>query len=65
MKIKLIWGEKREARRRLQEAEQEVKISRERYNDYRSGTAADLHNLQDQNHFAQLLAESLIKGYSK
>jgi hypothetical protein len=65
MKIKLIWGERKDARKRLKEAEHEVNISREKYNEWRADTAAPLHTLQEQNHFAEILAESLIKGYSK
>lgn len=65
MKINLIWGEKKEARKRLKEAEREVSISRDRYNTWRAETAASLHVLQGQNHFAEILAESLVRGYEK
>lgn len=65
MKIKLIWKERKEARKRLEEACREVNVSRSRYNTWRAETAASLSTLQDQNHFAEILAESLVRGYDR
>lgn len=65
MKIRLIWKEKKEIRNSLREAEKEVRVSQDNYNSWRAETAASLRMLQDRNHFAEILAESLVRGYDK
>ena len=65
MRINLIWKEKQEARKRLEEARKEVAVSRRKYNAWRAETVTALNSLQDQNHFAEILAESLVRGYDK
>lgn len=63
--IKTIWHNRKESREGKSDAQREVDLSRRKYEEATNRTLSSLHTLREQNHFAELLAESLIKGYEK
>lgn len=64
MKIRWIWKQQKENRDHVASAGREVEESRRRY-DAATRKMAILESLHGQNHFAEILAESLVKGHSK
>lgn len=65
VKINLIWKYRKEAREKLAEARREHAISKEKYDAYRSSVLRPMKTLESQNHFAEILAESLARGYDR
>lgn len=64
-KFNLIWKSKREARERVADAQHEKEISEQKYDSFVHNILRPMKNLQEQNHFAEIIAESLAKGYEK
>jgi len=65
MKINLIWKYRKEGRRKAEEARREKEVSKESYNRFVQDTLNPMRKLQSQNHFAEILAESLARGYDR
>lgn len=65
LRIRTPWDERRHAREGKENAEHEVEISQKRFDDAKNKTLSSLRSLREQNHFAELLAESLAEGYNK
>lgn len=64
MKIRWVWKQRQENREHIESAAREVEESRRRY-DAATRKIAVLESLHGQNHFAEILVESLVKGYEK
>ena len=64
-KINLIWRYRKEGRRKAEEARRERDASKESYDRFVQDTLNPMRKLQSQNHFAEILAESLARGYDR
>lgn len=63
--IKTLWHNRKESRQARADAEHEAEISKLRFEEVKNSTLGSLRTLREQNHFAELLAESLVRGYER
>lgn len=64
-RINTPWDQRKHARAAKENAGHEVEVSQQRYDETNDKTLKYLNTLRKQNHFAELLAESLAEGYNR